>query len=351
MNELSLFLSYLDVECSLSQNTISAYQSDIEIFIRYLRGELDSPRVKKSKSLRDNTSQPAEYSVAVPVGSANYTQQYSARFVPRKGLNVPSEGKAELPAYNFAAISAADIYKFIQYQRARNFSTNTITRRIVAIKMLFRFLVAENYLKKNPTSYVDKPKSWKRLPDTLSYRDINNILDTCKSAMPLDIRNRAILETLYATGARVSEVSNLKIRDMSLENGYIRCFGKGSKERIVPIGEVARDAMNRYLLQVRPKFLKPASPENVFLSHHGRRLGRDVIWKIFRHYAKEAGYKGSIHPHLFRHSFATHMLERGANIRYVQEMLGHANIATTQIYTHIDKDRLKAIHQKYHPRA
>jgi integrase/recombinase XerD len=217
--------------------------------------------------------------------------------------------------------------------------------------MFFRFLVGEGYLKKDPTVMVDKPKPWKRLPDTLSYEQIKTVLNACKTNKPLDIRNKAILEMLYATGARVSEVSNLKIKDISLEAGYIRCFGKGSKERIVPIGEEAQDCLKKYLQQVRPIFAKATSIENVFLSRHGKPIGRDMLWKIFRYYAGKAGLKGRVHPHLLRHSFATHLLERGANIRYVQEMLGHSNIATTQIYTHVDKERLKAIHKKYHPRA
>ena len=313
MNELALFLSYLDVECSLSHNTIEAYRSDIEMLFRFLNGDLKVGSPAKKKTEVRNPEEPITY-----------------------------------PAAN---IGVGEIYKFIQFQRAKGFSTNTITRRIVAIKMFFRFLVAENHLAKDPSSFVDKPKSWKRLPDTLSYVDIDTILNTFNTAAPLDIRNRALLELFYATGARVSEVSNLKLQDLSLANGYIRCFGKGSKERIVPIGEMAIETLNKYLEQVRPIFFRPFSPDNVFLSHHGRRLGRDVIWKIFQNYAKEAGFKGRIHPHLLRHSFATHMLENGANIRYVQEMLGHSNIATTQIYTHINKDRLKAIHKKFHPRA
>lgn len=297
MKELDMFLSYLDVECSLSRNTLESYSSDIELFVRYLSGG-------------------------------------------KKNTNISP-----------ANISTADIYKFIQFQRAKGFSTNTITRRIVALRMFFKFLVAEGHLKKDPSIMVDKPKPWQRLPDTLSYAQIESILNACKTDKPLDIRNKAILEILYATGARVSEVTNLKIRDINLDAGYIRCFGKGSKERIVPIGEEAQDSIKKYFQEVRPLFVKPTSPENVFLSRHGRLLGRDMVWKILRYYARQAGVKGRIHPHLLRHSFATHLLERGANIRYVQEMLGHTDISTTQIYTHIDKERLKAIHKKYHPRA
>jgi integrase/recombinase XerD len=295
MKELSLFLSYLDVECGLSKNTLQSYSSDIELFIKCLSREI-----------------------------------------------TPHE------------ISSADIYKFIQSQRAKGFSANTIARRLVAIKMFFRFLIAEGYLKKDPTCLVDKPKVWKRLPDTLSYIQIENILNACPASereKPLEIRNRAILELLYATGARVSELASLKITDVNLDVGYIRCFGKGNKERIVPIGEVATLYLKKYLDETRPLLQKMTSPENLFLSHRGRKLTRETLWRIFRYYARLAGIRGRVHPHLLRHSFATHLLERGANIRYVQEMLGHANITTTQIYTHIDKERLKEIHRKYHPRA
>ena len=297
MKELDLFLSYLDVECSLSKNTLDSYRSDIELFIRYITGG------KKDAS--------------VSPGS----------------------------------ISTADLYKFSQFQRAKNFSTSTIIRRIVALKMFFRFLVAEGHLKTDPTILVDKPKPWHKLPDTLSYIDIEKIFNACNGKQPLEIRNRAVLEMLYATGARVSEVSDLKLTDLNLDAGYIRCFGKGSKERIVPIGEMARDCLTKYLNEVRPALVKPASQSTVFFSRRGKRLTRDMIWRILKRYAGLAGIRGRIHPHLLRHSFATHLLEHGANIRYVQEMLGHTDISTTQIYTHVDKERLKAIHKQFHPRA
>ena len=318
-----MFLSYLDVECSLSRNTLESYSSDIELFIRYLKNQFTGSPVQK------------------------FTSQSGNKSTGRRA----NQQTSKLADYPVSNISTADIYKFIQFQRAKGFSTNTITRRIVALRMFFKFLVAEGHLKKDPSIMVDKPKAWQRLPDTLSYAQIESILNACKANKPLDIRNKAILEILYATGARVSEVTNLKIRDMNLDAGYIRCFGKGSKERIVPIGEEAQDSIKKYLQEVRPLFVKPTSPENIFLSRHGRLLGRDMLWKIFKYYAGQAGIKGSVHPHLLRHSFATHLLERGANIRYVQEMLGHTDISTTQIYTHIDKERLKAVHKKYHPLA
>ncbi|HLD36052.1 MAG TPA: site-specific tyrosine recombinase [Planctomycetota bacterium] len=344
MKELDLFLSYLDVECSLSKNTLDSYSSDIGLFIKFISGG-------------------------------------------KPGANI-SPG----------SITTADLYKFSQFQRAKNFSTSTIIRRIVALKMFFRFLVAEGHLKTDPTLLVDKPKPWHKLPDTLSYVDIEKLFDACSGKEPLDIRNRAVLEMLYATGARVSEVSNLKLTDLNLDAGYIRCFGKGSKERIVPIGEIARDCLTKYLNEVRSLLIaKPKSPlsnegiqnnppapfikgegiakspllkgdtrpndrsvgreggynagGNVFLSRRGKRLTRDMIWRILKHYAGLAGIRGRIHPHLLRHSFATHLLEHGANIRYVQEMLGHTDISTTQIYTHVDKERLKSIHKQFHPRA
>ncbi|MDI6733581.1 MAG: site-specific tyrosine recombinase XerD [Planctomycetota bacterium] len=295
MKELDLFLSYLDVECGLSRNTLESYRSDIEIFLKYI-----------------------------------------------------TSGSKDIPV---SAISSADIYKFIHSQRSRNISANTIIRRIVALRMFFRFLTVEGHIKEDPSILVDKPKSWQRLPDTLSYNEIEKILNYYSTEKPLDIRNKTVLEILYATGARASEVSNLKLRDVNLSAGYIKCFGKGSKERIVPIGEEAQSALKKYLSEARPLLVKPHSPENVFLSRRGKILSREVIWSIVKHSAGMVGLRGRIYPHLLRHSFATHLLERGANIRYVQEMLGHSNIATTQIYTHIDKERLKSVHKKYHPRA
>ncbi|MFA5795069.1 MAG: site-specific tyrosine recombinase XerD [Candidatus Brocadiia bacterium] len=293
MREIDLFLTYLAVDCGLSSNTLDAYKRDLVTFIRSLKN--------KDVSASEVTSQ--------------------------------------------------DIYNFIQSRRKSGLSPNTIARNIVAIKMFFRFLVSQGYLKKDSTELIDTPRTWKRLPDVVSYADIEKLLAAPNLTKPHGIRNKAIIEVLYATGARVSEVVNLKISDINFDNRYCKCFGKGNKQRIVLLGEEAIKALNNYLDKIRPKWIKASSPGNVFLNHRGQKLGRQRVWGLIGLYGRLAGIRTKLHPHLLRHSFATHLLEHGANIRYVQEMLGHSNIATTQIYTHIDKERLKSIHRQFHPRA
>jgi integrase/recombinase XerD len=218
--------------------------------------------------------------------------------------------------------------------------------------MFFRYLFAERRLNKDVTTILDTPKIWHRIPNVLAYPVIQKLLDEPDLTKPLGIRDRAILEVMYATGLRVSEVVNLKMSDVNLEGGYLRCIGKGQKERLVPLGEVAIRYTRLYLDKVRPSLLRKQAEENrLFLDRLGKPLRRETIWKMLRRYGQLAGIEEKIHPHLLRHSFATHLLEGGAEIRYVQEMLGHTSIATTQIYTHINKERLKAIHSKFHPRA
>ncbi|MFH1228430.1 MAG: site-specific tyrosine recombinase XerD [Planctomycetota bacterium] len=293
MQEIDLFLTYLSVDCGLSSNTLDAYKRDLGTFIR---------------SLKDKTA------------SASY-------------------------------VTGQDIYNFIQSRRKSGLSSNTIARNIVAIKMFFRFLVSQGYLKKDATELIDTPRVWKRLPDVVSYSDIEKLLSAPDQTKPHGIRDKAIMEVLYATGARVSEVVNLKISDINFDSSYCKCFGKGNKQRIVLLGGEAIKALGNYLTKIRSKWVKAKSPENVFLNQQGQKLSRQSIWKLIARYGLLAGIRIKLHPHLLRHSFATHLLERGANIRYVQEMLGHSNIATTQIYTHIDKERLKSIHRQFHPRA
>lgn len=171
-----------------------------------------------------------------------------------------------------------------------------------------------------------------------------------RSKSPLDLRDRAILETFYATGARVSEIAVMSCADINIEYHYVRCTGKGSKERMVPLGSHAAAALQKYLASARPKLARPASPPNLFLSRTGRKMTRDALWRLVKKYALASGIHAHVSPHTLRHSFATHMLERGADLRSLQELLGHADIATTQIYTHVDRSRLKSIHAKFHPR-
>jgi integrase/recombinase XerD len=247
-------------------------------------------------------------------------------------------------------IQRSDITNFMVFQKNRGLSVNSVARALAAIKSFHRFLVRERVLKIDPTSLVDSPRLWKKIPETLSLNEVVALLDQPNVRDKQGMRDKALLETLYATGMRISEVANLKVSNVNLEVGFARCIGKGNKERVVPLGKKAIEGLRKYLDVSRPKFLGSNESDFVFLSRLGKKISRQSLWKIIKRYAREARIKKPIWPHTLRHSFATHLLERGADLRAVQEMLGHANISTTQIYTHIDKDRLKTIHRKFHPR-
>jgi integrase/recombinase XerD len=207
-------------------------------------------------------------------------------------------------------------------------------------------------LDSNPAENIDIPKSSKKLPETLTINDVNKILEQPDTSKPAGVRDRAILELLYACGLRVSELCTLRIKDIIVEAEIIRVFGKGSKERIVPIGSSALDWINQYLLKVRHLFVKRGKTEDIlFLNQRGTQLSRMSIWKLVQSSARKAEIQIHVHPHIFRHSFATHLLEGGADLRAVQEMLGHSDISTTQIYTHLDNDYIKEVHKTYHPRG
>jgi len=217
--------------------------------------------------------------------------------------------------------------------------------------IFFRFLQQEGLLTGNITEVMDSPKLWKRIPDSLSLDEVERLLIKPDARDKLGIRDRAILEVLYATGIRVSEAVNLNLNDLNRDVGFLKCTGKGQKERIVPVGKKAQVALTAYIEKVRPQLARSKSPNSgLFLTRLGRKMTRQMLWKIVKRYARLANIKKPITPHTLRHSFATHLLERGADLRVVQELLGHADITTTQIYTHVDKERLKAIHKKYHPR-
>ena len=219
-------------------------------------------------------------------------------------------------------------------------------------------LLRERILKADPTAVLEAPKLWKRLPEVMSLSEVEALIASPNLRENQGIRDRAILEIMYATGMRASEVVNLKTEDINLEVGFVRCFGKGRKERIVPLGRKAEEALKRYLDKARPNLMsgkgmlrEAKSGAYLFLSRLGKGISRQSLWKIIKRYAKAAKIKRQIKPHTLRHSFATHLLEGGADLRSVQEMLGHSDISTTQIYTHIHKDRLKAVHKQFHPRG
>jgi integrase/recombinase XerD len=247
-------------------------------------------------------------------------------------------------------IARNDITNFMLSQKDRGISANSIARRLAAIRMFHRFLARERILKSDPTGLIDSPKLWKKIPDTLSLNEVEALLAQPNIKDRQGIRDKSILETLYATGMRVSEAVNLKLDDVNLDIGFLRCIGKGNKERVIPLGKKAIGSIRRYLEICRPYLLKKNESESLFLNRFGKKISRQSLWKIIKRYAREAKLKKPIWPHTLRHSFATHLLERGADLRSVQEMLGHVNISTTQIYTHINKERLKTIHRMFHPR-
>lgn len=231
-------------------------------------------------------------------------------------------------------------------------SAKSVARNLSTIKGFHKFIVGEGLTKNDPTQSVDSPKLSRNLPDVLHHHEIEAILSQPNVAEPLGIRDRAILETMYACGLRVTEVITLKQSEVFPDDGFIRVFGKGSKERLVPIGSSALGWIARYRQEVRPVLVSRGSGRDVvFLNARGKPMSRMAIWNIVREYTTKAGIKKDVHPHTFRHSFATQLLEGGADLRAVQEMLGHADISTTEIYTHIDREYLKEVHRTFHPRG
>ncbi len=287
------FLDYLSVERNLAKNTIFAYKRDLDSYMKYLESRHINTISKTTKN---------------------------------------------------------DITNFMLSQKDAGLNPSSISRRLAAIKVFYRFLVRERILSADPTSLMESPKLWKKIPQVLSLKEIEAMLAAVNTRNKQGIRDRAILEIMYATGMRVSEVAELKSEGVNLEIGFVRCLGKGSKERIIPLGTKAIEAIKKYLKDSRPILLGKKQSPYLFLNKFGNKISRQSIWKLIKKYARQAGVKTQIKPHILRHSFATHLLERGADLRSVQEMLGHSDISTTQVYTHINKDRLKSIHKTYHPR-
>ena len=294
MKELiDTFLNYLSIERGLSNNTIISYREDLNNYLTFIEDK-----------------------------------------------NIDSLSK----------ISKDNITGFMLAQRDKGIAPNSVARRLAAIRMFHRFLARERILKNDPSTLVDSPKLWKRVPDALTLNEVEALIAQPNVHNIQGTRDRAILETLYATGMRVSEAVNLKKDNVNLDIGFLRCIGKGNKERIIPLGKKAIASISRYIKESRPKFIKDGESEFLFLSRSGKKISRQSFWKIIKKYAKLARIKKPIKPHTLRHSFATHLLEHGADLRSVQEMLGHSDISTTQIYTHVNKDRLKSVHRQFHPR-
>ncbi len=254
-------------------------------------------------------------------------------------------------ALSFQNASQSTIVAYLMHLRKQGKATATIARRLAALKAFYQFLVKENYVALDPTGELSSPKLERKLPKVLTVSEVEKLLTQPDPQNSAGKRDKAMLELLYATGIRVSELVSLNVFDADLDEGFIRCTGKGSKERVVPMGEIAIAALRDYLENARLKILADPKETAIFLNHHGRRLTRQGFWKIVKKYAMQAQIRKEITPHTLRHSFATHLLENGADIRSVQEMLGHADISTTQIYTHVTKERLKDVYAKSHPRA
>lgn len=290
---LSDFLSYLSVERGLAANTLSAYGQDLAFYRRFL-----------------------------------------------------FEG---LKLQGWKEVHRGHILQFLMAERKRSLDSSSLARRLVSVKLFHRFLVKERHLTEDVTSVLESPKLWKKLPQFLTPQEVERILKGPDRSTPLGVRDYAILECLYSSGIRVSEIAGLKQQDFNFAGSFLKCIGKGSKERVVPVGRAACDAVGDYLERTRP-CQKPRS-DHLFLGRGGKGLTRQMIWQLIKKYARTAGITKVITPHTFRHSFATHLLERGADLRVVQELLGHADIATTQIYTHVSRDRLKSVHSAYHPRG
>lgn len=288
------FFHYLQIERGLSDNTIQAYKRDLKQYANYLKEDRNITR--------------------------------------------------------WDHVDRNDTTRFIYSLNDHGKSSTTIARVLSTIRHFHQFLIREYQLTTDPSLHIETPKSTRKLPKVLSSEEIERLL-SFPITNKFDIRNKAMLETLYATGLRVTELISLKLDDLHLNMGFVRCFGKGSKERIVPLGDVAKEAIETYLSDSRDMLLNKKESDYLFLNHHGRQLSRQGFWKMMKQIARDVDIRKELSPHMLRHSFATHLLENGADLRAVQEMLGHADISTTQIYTHVSKLRLKDIYQNFHPRA
>jgi integrase/recombinase XerD len=243
------------------------------------------------------------------------------------------------------------ILKHLISMRNAGLGARSRARHLVTIRGFYRFMVQEKILKHDPTRLIDLPKSGLKLPDVLSVEDVKLLLSIPDTNTPTGSRDAAMIELLYAAGLRVSELINLKLQDVNMEAGFVRVFGKGSKERVVPIGLFAKEKIDAYLKTSRPLILKNIASRYLFVARAGKPMTRQGFWKLIKRYALKAGFNKKITPHSLRHSFASHLLEGGADLRAVQVMLGHVDISTTQIYTHVAREHLKNMHKKFHPRG
>jgi integrase/recombinase XerD len=259
---------------------------------------------------------------------------------------------AESGLKDYLQPSVRELTNYLGYLRDQELAPPSVARHLIALKMFFRFLRLEERVAKSAVELLSSPALWERIPQVLSPESVEKLLAAPQPLERFYWRDRALLETLYATGSRASEVVNLKMTEMFLESAFCKCQGKGNKQRVVPLGKPAIAALRAYLENLRPQLIK-AAPDApwVFVSRGGKALTREMLWHLVKKYALRAGLNRKVSPHTLRHSFATHLLSGGSDLRTVQELLGHANIRTTQHYTHVDRERLKTIHAQFHPRG
>jgi len=308
---LKSFLTYLEVERGFSPNTVDAYQRDCEQFLMSLA---------ETEEGDDEAETPA---------------------APTPPRNPPRE-----------LVTARSVFDFLVRERKRGREPSSIRRSLSALRTFFKFLVRERVLDENPATTIETPKMWKNLPKVLEEKEVERLLQAVvdhPSRYPL--RDRALLELMYASGLRVSEACTLELDNIREDLGILHCHGKGSKERVVPVSKAALEAIRAYVEEERPRLLKQKTSSLVFVTRSGNEIGREVVNNMIRKYSQLAGLPGIITPHTLRHSLATHLLRGGADLRVVQEILGHVNLQTTEIYTHIEKSDLKEQHRKFHPRG
>lgn len=252
---------------------------------------------------------------------------------------------------DLAKVTPDTLHGFLEYHLDRGLEPASLARLLVSTRVFFRYLLQERLISEDPTATMQGPRLWKTLPDLLNEEEVGALLNAFRGKEPLEQRNRTILELFYASGLRVSEMCNLALDNLRLDEGLLRIVGKGNKERLVPVGVPAQRALRRYLAETRPQLDHSGQAHAVFLSGNGHPLTRARLWGIVKEAALRAGIGKNLYPHMLRHSFASHLLAGGADLRVIQEMLGHADIATTQIYTHLDQPRLRQVHRQFHPRA
>ncbi len=293
ISEFSGFINYITVEKGLSKNTLNSYKLDL---------------VKLQ------------------------------RFLEKRQLSLVS-------------VTHGNLQEFVNTLRQQRLDGRSISRILVTVRGLFRWMVLEEKLTQDPSENIESPKVWKKLPEVLSVDEVDRLLCQPDQSKPRGIRDKAMLEVLYATGLRVSELVSLQLKNLRFDLGYLHCQGKGGKVRVVPLGRSALAALEQYLTRSRQSLLKGKNSPFIFLNYRGKGMTRQGFWKILTVYGRRAGIRVSLKPHSLRHSFATHLLQRGADLRAVQMMLGHSDISTTQIYTHVLKERLKSIYRQHHPRS